>query len=410
MPGSLRKRGNSWELRAYAGTDPETGKQRWVSATVRGSRRAAQRELAELVSRVDYPRRMTSQATVTDLLRDWYEAVSPTWSPTTAHQTKSIIDHHLLPRLGHLPLQTLRTDQIDALYGDLRRSGGRDGAPLSAGTVHRVHVVLHRALAQALRWEWLWVNPASNATPPSCEPGPIYPPTPEEVVRLLDYVAGEDLDFHTYLSLAVSTGARRSQLGGLRWGDVDLERGQVGFLRALLDTKGGPVLRPTKTGRTYRVNLDAICLDVLLGHFERVRLKAAHSGLDINRSSFVFSSDPAGTNPWRPNWVTKRFIEFRNAADVDCRLHDLRHFMATTMLTTGVPITIVSARLSHARTSTTLNIYAHAVPGGDRFAAETLSAVLSQTRRPPKTPVQRLASRGASHSPSEGRMTLTSPR
>jgi hypothetical protein len=68
MPGSLRKRGNSWELRAYAGTDPETGKRHWVSATVKGSRRAAQQELAELVSRIDYPRRMTSQATVAKLL------------------------------------------------------------------------------------------------------------------------------------------------------------------------------------------------------------------------------------------------------------------------------------------------------------------------------------------------------
>jgi hypothetical protein len=77
MHGSLRKRGNSWELRAYAGTDPETGKRHWVSATVKGSRRAAQRELVELVSRVDYSRRMTSKATVAKLLTDWFDAVSP---------------------------------------------------------------------------------------------------------------------------------------------------------------------------------------------------------------------------------------------------------------------------------------------------------------------------------------------
>jgi hypothetical protein len=147
MPGSLRKRGNSWELRAYAGTDPETGKRNWVSATVKGSRRAAQRELVELVSRVDYPRRMTSKATVAKLLTDWFDAVSPNWSPTTASQTKSVINHHLIPRLGHLPLQTLRTEDIDAFYGDLQRSGGPNGRPLTASTVHRIHVVLHRALA-----------------------------------------------------------------------------------------------------------------------------------------------------------------------------------------------------------------------------------------------------------------------
>ena len=115
---------------------------------------------------------MTSQETVTNLLDDWYAAMSPNWSPTTARQTKSVIDCHLVPSLGDLQLQTLRTEDIDAFYGELRRRGGRDGQPLSPGTVHRVHVVLHRALAQALRWGWLWVNPASSASPPSCEPAP----------------------------------------------------------------------------------------------------------------------------------------------------------------------------------------------------------------------------------------------
>ncbi len=62
------------------------------------------------------------------------------------------------------------------------------------------------------------------------------------------------------------------------------------------------------------------------------------------------------------------------AAKVNCRLHDLRHFMATTMLTAGIPITTVSARLSHARTSTTLNVYAHAVPGGDALRLKCLGA------------------------------------
>ena len=185
----MRRRGNSWELRAYAGTDPETGKRNWVSATVKGSCRSAPQDLVELVRRVDYPRRMTSKITVEKLLIDWYESVSSNWSPTTATHTKSIIDHHLIPKLGDLPLQTLHTEDIDTLYGTLRRSGGPNGRPLTPSTVHRIHVVLHRALEQALRWEWLWVNPASHASPPSCEPTPIRPPSPDEIVRLLNHVA-----------------------------------------------------------------------------------------------------------------------------------------------------------------------------------------------------------------------------
>jgi integrase len=61
------------------------------------------------------------------------------------------------------------------------------------------------------------------------------------------------------------------------------------------------------------------------------------------------------------------------------RLHDLRHFMATEMLNAGVPIPIVAARLAHNRTSTTLDVYAHAVPGGDRGAADGLAELLRRS-------------------------------
>jgi hypothetical protein len=102
----------------------------------------------------------------------------------------------------------------------------------------------------------------------------------------------------------------------------------------------------------------------------------------------VFSSRPDGAKPWLPNWVTKRFIAARRAAGLPhFRLHDLRHFMATEMLAAGVPIATVSQRLSHARASTTLNVYAHSVPGGDRRAAETLAMILAaNVQLPPSSP------------------------
>jgi integrase len=96
----------------------------------------------------------------------------------------------------------------------------------------------------------------------------------------------------------------------------------------------------------------------------------------------VFSRRADGARPWLPNWTTKEFVAARRAAGLaHFRLHDLRHFMATEMLAAGVPIVTVSQRLSHARVSTTLNVYAHSVPGGDRKAAETLSAILETGRR-----------------------------
>ena len=82
------------------------------------------------------------------------------------------------------------------------------------------------------------------------------------------------------------------------------------------------MLRPTKTRRTYRVDLDANCLEILTADIARAKARAEAAGVELDRSSFVFwtTQQPA---PWKPNWVTKQSINYRTPVDVDCRLHDL---------------------------------------------------------------------------------------
>ena len=99
------------------------------------------------------------------------------------------------------------------MYRLLSRCGGRDGRPLTPGTVHRVHVVLHRALTQAVRWAWIWLNPAANSSPPRVTPAEIRPPTPDQIQRLVASVEEIDLDFATYLWLAAVHTSRRSSAG-----------------------------------------------------------------------------------------------------------------------------------------------------------------------------------------------------
>ena len=165
MPGSIRRRGpNSWQLRVYTGIDATSGRKRWVTRTVRGSEREARRQLKGLLE--DATNARVYSGSVGDLLDRWFAAASSDWAASTNRETKSLIQHHLKPHLGHLQVAKLTTADIDDFYTHLRRSGGREGRSLAPGTVHRVHVVLHRALAQAVRWEWTWVNPATDASPP----------------------------------------------------------------------------------------------------------------------------------------------------------------------------------------------------------------------------------------------------
>ena len=227
-------------------------------------------------------------------------------------------------------------------------------------------------------WEWIWLNPAANSSPPRVTPGEIRPPTPDQIQRLVASVEGTDLDFATYLWLAASTGARRSQMLGLRWADIDLTHSAIGFSRAYVEGPAGPVLRATKTHRTYRVALDETSMQRLVDHYQRSTQRATHHEHLLTDKAFVFSAEPDGSLPWLPNRVTKMFIDHRRRAAVgQFRLHDLRHFMATEMLAHGVAIVTVSQRLGHARASTTLNVYGHCVPGADRDAADYIAELLT---------------------------------
>ena len=355
MAGSMRQRGRGcWELRVYLGLDPDTRQRRYATRTVHGTRLAATAALADLVETTAYSRLRVRERSASCWNGGWLLR-----RPRGRHRRCARPQPDALPSP---PAPRPRPGR----QADRRRHRRRlcapvaprwsDDRPLGPATVHRVHVVLRRALSQAVRWEWIWLNPAALASPPRVEPADIRPPSVEQIRRLLDVVRAEDIDFFTYLHLAVMTGARRSQL--LAWSDVDFNHAALGFCRALVDGPTGPVLRPTKNRRTYRVALDPRSVELLLAHRDQAATRTA-GVVD----GFVFSRD-AGRHPWRPNWVTKRFIAYRRRAGLAAfRLHDLRHLMATIMLAAGVPVPVVSERLCHARTSTTVNIYAHAMPG-----------------------------------------------
>lgn len=213
--GSLRQRGaNTWQLRVYL-VNPETGKQRYATRTVRGSRREVTRQLALLVAESDNAR--IHAGSVADLLERWFAAASRGWAPTTVAHTRSIIDCHLIPQLGHLPVAKVTTADIDDFYGWLLTFGGVDRKGLSPGTVRRVHSVLHRALVQALCWEWIWINPAAQASPPRVRRTEIRPPVTRRAGRPADRGGGVESAAGRVPAPDRHDRARRGELLALRW-------------------------------------------------------------------------------------------------------------------------------------------------------------------------------------------------
>ena len=162
--------------------------------------------------------------------------------------TWSIIDRQLRPKLGHILVRDLTTVMIDEFYASLRVDGAVEGGPLTPGSVRRIHGVLHRALVQAMRWEWIWSNPAASASPPRTEPVEMRPPSPEQVGELLDHVKAHLPLLHLFLILAATTGARRGQLLALKWVDVDFEHESLSFQRSWVEGPKGPSSRRRRRG------------------------------------------------------------------------------------------------------------------------------------------------------------------
>lgn len=320
-----------------------------------------------------------TDATFADLLERWCERSLADWSPATAREHRAIIDRHLVPTLGTKAVTKLTTADIDALYARLRTKGSR-GKALSAATVRRTHVVVHAALAQAVRWKWLRVNPAAHATPPRVVTPEIVPPAPRDVARLLAVLADLDPPLHTYVRLAATSGARRSQIVGLRWCDIDFDAATATFARSVvLGPSGIEVRNTTKGKRVYRIALDARTLAILGEHRKRCIANAVECGVSLPPDAYVVSNDVEGAEPWGPDATTHRFSRVCASAGLaGVRLHDLRHYVATRMLSSGADVRTVAGRLGHANPSVTLNVYAQFLPQSDRRAAEALAGLLDE--------------------------------
>ena len=377
MRGFIRRRGEAWELRVYLGQDAITGKKRYATRSVRGSRREAERELARMVSAADRGTFARTGATVGELLERWLAQSASDYSPKTVRETRSYLDRDLLPALGNVPLSKLRAEDLDRFYRDLLAHGSR-GRPLSPGTIRRIHGILRRALQQGVRWGWLGVNPAASASPPKVTRAEIRPPAPADLARLLRLAETHDPELATFICLSAATGARRSELVALRWSDLDLDRSVLSIERGIVMGPAGLVEKDTKTHQARRVALDRSTGAALTAHRELVLARARLGEVAVPPDAFVFSGDVLGSTPWFPDSVSRRFRHLCDAAGLpNVRLHDLRHYVATRLLAAGVDVRTVAGRLGHRNAATTLNVYSHFVPEADREAAAVLAGLLT---------------------------------
>ena len=223
MSGTMRERpegSKRWELRAYVGQDPETGKPRQVSRSFRGGKREARRQLDKLVSEVRAGHHIGTTATVGKLLDEWLGNLDRLGKARSTLETYRIhVRVHIRPALGAIRLDKLTAHHLDTYFATLANDKG-----LSAATIKLDHAIISGALSQAVDWGWLPTNPAKRARLSAVEQADTAALSVDQLRALYFAAADEDTDMAACIALAALTGCRRGELCGLKWSDVDWGR------------------------------------------------------------------------------------------------------------------------------------------------------------------------------------------
>ena len=327
-------RKDSWTVQVYMGVDPRSGRKRYHSEAVKGTKAQAQRRLTELLREMDTGNFVErSGLTVGEYLERWLKDYAESHvSQRTFDGYRGNLDRYLIPNLGSISLEKLTPRHVQDMESKLIRGGGTDGTPLSPRTVVQAHRVLSKALNDAVKLGIVGRNVAAAVEPPRAT---------KYEAKTLDWTQAKafveqivDPLQQTLFLLAIQTGLRRSELLGLHWRSVDLSARTLSVRRALVKLPyGGTELKVPKNGHGRALDLPQESADTLSVHREG-------NGRNSGNGNFVFchSDGPA----------------------------DL-----------GVPVHLVSARLGHASTQTTVDTYGHVVPAPDVEAGRVIEQRLA---------------------------------
>ena len=359
--------------------------------------------------------------TLSEFSERWIEEyVKPNLQPATVVKYQQVLEDQIIPALGHLKLSKLRPHLITAFYNDLLKDGSRkDGKSggYSPGSIRKTHNVLSSILHTAVNWEVIESNPCGKVRVPTGTPvsESVRFFTPDEVNRFLDFLeqpyyievaghkriddTGKEYRVGDYriqrevpeqiralLRLAVYSGLRKGEILALQWSDIDFDRNAVSVTKSVSRVKGKTIIKPPKTrGSVRKVTIPQFLTDELSHLREsQEQMRVDLENPEWNPDGYLFTQENGAVmNYSTPYEALQDLIDRYNKGKPSeeqlpkIPFHGLRHTNATLLIAGNQDIKTVSARLGHAQSSTTLDIYAHALVEKESKAADALEAVLS---------------------------------
>ena len=381
--GSISKRSDGRYMARYT----VNGKRRAIYGATHEEVRTKLNEVLNDIAKGTYI--APQKDTVGMWLKEWLVTYAlPTVKQSTYISYEGYVRIHLEPELGSVKLTALTTEQIQRFFNKKYR-GYQDKKGLSAKTLKNMYNMFNATLEQAVINNRLIRNPLRGVKLPSVTKKEIDVLSAKEQA-LLQKAASSSAELPAFgVIFTLSTGVRLGELIGFQWGDINIKkqstrvRRTVGRLQKvnedgnLVAKESGKatteiVIRSPKSITSQReIPLFDELWDGLMAYRSRQSEMFDAFGIDFNSSTHIFCM-PTG-KVYDPRTYEDLFKRTLKAADLPgINFHALRHTFATRALEAGMDVKVLSSILGHAQASTTLNLYAHALPDHKRDSMEKM--------------------------------------
>ncbi|PGB20457.1 site-specific integrase [Bacillus toyonensis] len=373
MNGTVRKNKHtgSWDFVFNIANDSMTGKRRQVRR--RGFKTQQEAEDALIKLRAEFLDNEVvnlSQMTYTAYMDEWVKE-------RKIHLQKSTFETHMIyyrniiqPKLGHFKLGQIEPIHIQKFINDLVNDTN-----YSPHTIHLVFRIISASLKKAQVMKLIKENPATGTTLPRRVRKEINVWTYEQVCYFLEESRNVKRLTRCYVAFVMSilTGMRQGEIMGLRWKDIDFDRGII-YIRQTL-TQTAEIKPGAKNASSVRsIHIPAKLIEVLNEHYKKIKDERIFHGRGYNDNDLVICTQDG--RPMIPRNLRKEFYHLTEKLGLPkIRFHDLRHTHATLLIQQNVNVKLIAERLGHSDIETTLNTYSHVLPDMQKSVSDKLDKI-----------------------------------
>lgn len=383
---TIRKRGNSYQIRVSCGYDT-SGNQVVQTMTWKPAdgmnKKQIEKELqkqAILFEDKCMKGQVTANIKFQDFAEEWFEEYARLNLRSTTYERMRQLTHRVYPAIGHLRMDKITARQLQGFVNSLAKEGANEktGKPLAPKTIRHNLSFISDVFSYAVKMDLLSDNPCRKVTIPKGEvkEKPIY--SQEEMALLLTRISGEPTKYRAFFYLIAYSGFRRSEMLGLEWKDIDFENNIISIKRTSNYTaERGIYTDTTKTKRSKRVlKISPYIMGILKelkDEQDEEALRLSDKWVESDRLFVKWNGEPMNNQTpygWLKEFCEKNELPFYG-------VHSFRRFAASALISAGLDVTTVSGALGHCNSGTTLNVYSHMFQTAQARVAQAMDGAFS---------------------------------